>query len=592
MKSKVWLSKKQNFIWALLFLTVLGVFLAISFDYYYDLNDDVLMKDILAGNYTGVPEGHNIQMLWLLSAAISVLYRVVRVLPWYGIFLWSCQFGSMLLILTRSMKICGQLRSRLAVGMVETVFLAAMMMEHLVSVQYTVTCTMLAAAAAFWFLTEPEVASWQQFVKRQIPAVCLVFLAFLLRSEMLCLMLPFICVAGVVRWSMEDRIFTKENFLKYLMVFGLILLSLGIGQGTHRIAYSSSKWSAFDEFFNQRTELYDFQKIPEYEENRAFYESIGLTEEEQILLENYNFGMDEEIDEKLMGQIAVYASDLNKEESSFLPKLKEKLVLYAYRLTHGAEAEGSDFPWNVMIFLLYAAVFLLLIGVEWNGSKIRAVGNACWKLAFLFAVRSSLWLFILMRQRDPVRITHSLYFMEAVVLGGILFMTIRQKRIGGRGRLVCLTMLICIGVFAVFLLPEKVSWQEKDQTERQQTNASYQKLYEYFAQHPENFYFMDVYSSVSYSEKMFAAASPAPDNYDIMGGWANKSPLYEKKLQLFEIPSMEEGLQSMDQVYFVRKKTEDMTWLSEYYKGHGVMIHTGLEQTVGEFEIYYVRTEQ
>ena len=76
-------------------VAVLGVFAALRFDYYYDLNDDVLMKDILAGVYTGTPEGHNIQMLWLVSAFISLFYRMIGTLPWYGLFLCLCHFGSL-----------------------------------------------------------------------------------------------------------------------------------------------------------------------------------------------------------------------------------------------------------------------------------------------------------------------------------------------------------------------------------------------------------------------------------------------------------------------------------------------------------------
>lgn len=589
MKLKAWIQKKSNLIWGVLFLGILGVFLAVGFDYYYDLNDDVLMKDILAGNYTGTPEGHNIQMLWLLSGGISLFYRVLRTLPWYGIFLWGCQFGTMLLILTRSMKICGQIRSKLAVGVVETIFFAAMMMEHLVSVQYTITCAMLASAAVFWFLTVQDTATWQQFVKKQLPAVVLVFLAFLLRSEMLCLMLPLICVAGVFRWSFEDRVFTKENFLKYSTVFGLILLSLGIGQGTHMVAYSSSQWKAFNELFDQRTQLYDYQQIPKFETNQEFYESIGISKEEQILFENYNFGIDEEIDEKKMGQIASYAAGLNQEEKPFVPKLKEKLDLYVYRLIHGSTVAGNDYPWNYMTLLLYFAVFLLLVGVEWGRGKWRAVVLAGWKLLLLFAVRSSLWMYILMGERDPVRITHSLYFMEMVILGGTLFMTLQQRKVGGRGKLVCLTMLICVGVFSAFLLPEKLAQVTDEQRERQRINTSYQSLYQFCSEHPENFYFMDVYSSVSYSEKMFADFDHTLDNYDIMGGWACKSPLYQKKLQAFQIPTMEEGLLSMDNVYFIRKNTEDMTWLSAYYRERGVKVCTNLKKIIGEFEIYEVR---
>ena len=95
-------SKRQNFIISVVLLLIPMIALACRFDYYYDLNDDVLMKEILSGNYTGVPEGHNIQMLWLISAAISLLYRIVRIAPWYGIFLCACQFGALLLLLNRS----------------------------------------------------------------------------------------------------------------------------------------------------------------------------------------------------------------------------------------------------------------------------------------------------------------------------------------------------------------------------------------------------------------------------------------------------------------------------------------------------------
>ena len=65
----------------------LWIVLAVCFDFYYDLNDDSAMKDILSGTYTGVPDGHNIQMLYPLGWGIAFLYRICPVIPWYGIFL-------------------------------------------------------------------------------------------------------------------------------------------------------------------------------------------------------------------------------------------------------------------------------------------------------------------------------------------------------------------------------------------------------------------------------------------------------------------------------------------------------------------------
>ena len=599
MKLKEAVSKRQNFIISVVFLLIPMIALACRFDYYYDLNDDVLMKEILSGNYTGVPEGHNIQMLWPVSAAISLLYRIVRVVPWYGIFLCTCQFGALFLILNRSLANCISWKARLTVGLVETLLFFSMMMEHLVAVQYTITCAMLAAAAAFWFLTSKPQRKPVLFIRSNIPAILLVFLAYLIRSEMLLLVLPMICVAGVLKWSFEEKALTKENFVKYFGVIGLILLSLLVGQATNRIAYGSKEWRTFNTLFDNRTELYDFQKVPSYQANKEFYDSIGISESEQILFDNYNFGIDEEIDETIMGQIANYAGELNQEAQPFIPKFQKYFKLYVYRLFGGPASAGSDYPWNYMTILLYITVFLLALCQGWNTEDRRHYGtwkhrvvtglSILWKLCFLFAVRSALWMYILMGERFPDRITHSLYFMEFVVLAGILFTLIMQKHGHGRTQLLRMTMLICFGLFSILLLPEKVGEVAQDQKYRAQQNEPYLQVYEYFANHPENFYFMDVYSSVSYSEKMFANVDNGIHNYDVMGGWASKSPLYRKKLKAYQIPDMEEGLLFMDNVYFVRRKAEDMRWLFDYYESHGENIKITLIETIDDdFEVYQI----
>lgn len=79
--------KYENFILASAFLLGLLLFVGVRYDYYYDLNDDVLIKDLMAGVYTGEPEGHNIQVLYPLSLAISLGYRIFPRMPVYGIFM-------------------------------------------------------------------------------------------------------------------------------------------------------------------------------------------------------------------------------------------------------------------------------------------------------------------------------------------------------------------------------------------------------------------------------------------------------------------------------------------------------------------------
>ena len=122
----------------------------------------------------------------------------------------------------------------------------------------------------------------------------------------------------------------------------------------------------------------------------------------------------------------------------------------------------------------------------------------------------------------------------------------------------------------------------------------YDALYSYLRSEnkKDNFYFIDVYSSVAYTEKMFVNVDNSLANYDIMGGWACKSPLWRKKLSAFGIENMEEALTDRSDVYYVQEKGADTGWLSEYYEDHGDPISLTLVDTVDDsFEIYSVTAQ-
>ena len=597
MACKSFLKKKENCILTLLFLGILLLVSAIRYDYYFDLNDDVLMKDILAGVYTGDPEGHNIQMLWLISALISVFYRVVRVLPWYGMFLCFCHFLSIGLIVHRSLLLTEQMEAfgkkiRLLKGflfLTELFFVLSFLMPHLVCAQYTVTCSMLAAAAAFLFLTTDITLPAGAFIRRNIGTVLLVFLAYLIRSEMLLLLLPLICAAGVIKWSMEKKIFTREHMIKYLSVIGLILLSVGIGQGTHKIAYGSSEWQKFNEFFDNRTELYDFQILPEYEANKEFYESIGLTEMERELLANYNFGLDEEIDEDLVLKVADYAASIRQAERPFLQNFMDSLKSDYRRMCYGPSHNESDYPWNYMVILAYVAVLVLSL-MDGEKKMPARISSAALRLGFLFAVRMTLWLWLIMRDRVPVRISHSMYFMELCILsalGLILWIRMaaddRSRKTGSVAGVICLAAVL---LYSVMALPFTIRSLDLDTQAKAERNLPYQELYQYLRQQSDDFYFIDVYSSVGYTEKMFVDVDNSLANYDIMGGWACKSPLQRKKLAAFGISNMEETLLTQDNVHYVQEKGADTKWLIRYYRDHGREITLIREKALAGFEIY------
>ena len=406
--------KWENWILPLLFTLALLLFTSLRFDYYYSLNDDVLMKDILAGVYTGVPESRNVQMLYPLSLLLSLLVKVFHTSYVYGIFLCLCQFGSLYLILYRSMRYGKKTVGKVLLCLLESLLFAGLLLPHLVFVQYTVTSGLLGAAGIFWFLTGEAAAcpgmqarsgkenGWGCFVKRNLPAVLLCVLAFLLRPEMMMLLLPLACVAGVWKWGMERPVFTRYNAFCYVGVFSLILIGLLLGEVSNTAAYGSGEWKEFFRLFDARTEVYDFktETILKFEENQEFYTSLGLDETQGALLENYNYGIDDSIDAALMEKISGYSRE---KEGYFGKTLKEGIWLYKARLQN---MPGLDFDAAVeMPFLLTEAALAVLLLLT---AFLKRRAGVIWQLLAFGGVRSILWMYLILRNRVPERISHPL----------------------------------------------------------------------------------------------------------------------------------------------------------------------------------------
>lgn len=558
--------------------------MSVCFDFYYDLNDDVLMKDIMAGAYTGTPDGHNMQTLYILGAFISLWYRLCRNLPWYGLFLFLCQIVCVYLTGVRLLRFCGKKAAKAGCMLLLTAFLWGIVLFHMVIIQYTVTCALMAAAAVFLFMTTEKGLNAGEFVMQNIPSVLLVIVAYQLRTEMLLLVFPLICLAGLFRWAEEETFFRKENFLKYGIVFGCIVAGMILSRLIDFAAYGSEEWKTFRAFFEKRTEVYDFHyEILTSGEHREYLTSIGLNDAQQELLANYNFGLDEDIDEEVLEKIAFYAESISDtaQADSFVKLLLKKGRLYCYRILH-----SEDAPYNKLMLGGYicAAIIGVCIALKEKTGKKR--WSFVWELALLGIVRTLLWMFLLVRNRAPERITHSLYLVEIMVLFGMLGIQFRRAQ-RKTAAAAALLMLWCI-----CSLPHSVTAVSTEMRTREEVNGGCLAIAKYCKAHSENFYFEEVYSTVGFSQKIFQNVDNSLTNYDIMGGWICKSPLYREKLEQFGITETADGLLKNASVYFIMETgTQDsnVDWLQAYYAAEGIAVR--LEQTdliAGGYAVYQV----
>jgi len=580
--------KFENLILALIYALTLWLFVAIRYDFYFALNDDVLMKDLLAGIYTGTPEASNIQMLYPLGFVISLFYRIIPALPWYGLFLVSCQFFSLFFIAFHSLKFCQNRIKKILLLIAQLIIIVITMLQHLVYVQYTITSAMLATAAVFYFITSKANEDVKVFIKVNIPALILIVIAFWLRSWMLWLLLPLICVAGIFKWSLETPIFTKQNLQKYFSLFGVLLALLLVSQAIDFLAHSGTEWRQFNRFFSNRTKLYDFQTIPEYEENIDFYNSINFTYGEVNLLKNYNFGLSDKINEVSLGEIAAYANQKRNETQSFGERFMKQFRAYCHVTAKGGH---GYYPYNMLVLLGYAA----LLGWAFFSNQL---GRIVTILFMLGIVRSGLWLSILMGERYPERIIHSLFFFEMMFLLAMFMMEIKKDVEFGDKKKKLLPLIVAVVAVIIVSSDAQLMFINLDNAFFYTgfENEPWRKMQEYAKDNPENFYFVDVYSSVNYVEKIVVNTATRPANYDIMGGWAVNSPLHRKKLDRMIAPgvSMFDALLKHDNVYFINSIWRDTAWLPAYFAERGYEI--SLEKVDGivdgifdNLEVYKLR---
>jgi hypothetical protein len=557
------------------------------------------------------------QTRYILGVLISLCYRLCRTVPWYGLFLCLCQFGCFYLL---GLRLTELVKNKLLALLLVIAFQWGVCLPHLINIQYTITCALMSATAIFLFYTTPETESVRGFVVKNIPAMVLVIVAYQLRTEMLLLSLPFVALAGLFRWAREgevtlsddgaspdntsagksfslQKMFAKDNVIKYSSVIGIILLGMLISRSIDFAAYGSEQWKDFQGFFNGRTTVYDFYpELVTQDEYSDDLSNLGVTETQQTLLRNYNFGLDESIDTDLMERLASYAEQTVASAKDWGAIFREKIKLYLYRSFHNGDA-----PYNIIVLWAYAAV--LLAGFHTRHPKVL-------QLLLLLVMRTAIWMFVLMRGRDPERITHSLYLIEFALLAAIFVGSLygheeRSYMLHG--------MKVCYVLFIVIALVSSVEKVQTDQMWREEVNRDWQDIDVYCRAHEENFYFEDVYSTVSFSQKIFEDTDNTYANYDILGGWMCKSPLYREKLSCYAATAEEndtgvnsatavsgndgtaETMLLQDNARLIMSDTEaadtGFDWIVDYYAEQGVSVRVEMVDVINEnYKVYRIES--
>lgn len=520
------------------------VFLAVAFlckPVFY-LNDDVAIRSILSGTYTGVADGHGVYMKYPLTGVLAMFYAVLGEIPWLELFfagglIWSvCEVST-------GIK-CEKKRMRWEFFPCVLFVLPMFFYMH-----YTVIAAVLAGTAVFL---------WSMGKKGIKPAVFWL-LSWMVRSQVAYLALPFVGVAFLWKLLALEPGKRKDT----LAGMGKTVLTAAAGlllcAGINHMAYTEADWEEYLTYNEARTALFDYTNFHSTDYYEEHYEEYGLNETEFLLLDSYNTILDSDINTEKINEVAQQIRTEMEQSRSPIAWMKACVRQYYYHIRYSDNFYGA-----LWILFFTVMVILTVLGRNWWGMIL---------LLCLGGGRSLIWVYLLYQGRFPERIQISLYVIELLLLLGMLWNlppsckenleNLKQRaaekwklwtKVCGFGKTVFFLGCICILTGQLF----------SDNARRQEQEAvlqEWKELTAYCQQHQETLYLLDVFSAVEYGGLQYGKDA---SNLMLAGGWLTKSPLTAGKLENQEAADGGEALFAGGETVFLAEKGREVSWLETY----------------------------
>lgn len=514
---------KKKWLCPIVLIIILGIVVLSQSPIFY-LNDDVTMRSILSGAYTGRPDGHAVYMQYPLTGILALLYRLINAVSWFELFFAACIGVCMILFAEQFQHPLIGCLSALACYVPFCIYL-----------HYTLVAALVAGTGIFLLMRR----------KRNGWSVVLLLLAYMIRGQIGLLCLPF--AAAAIVWQLADTAEEerKKEAVRWSKYSAVLLGGLFVCFLINSFCYRTPEWKRYLSYNDSRTLLYDytdFLSTDDYEEKYTFY---GMNAEEYQILSSYNTLLDAGIEEGKMREVAELVAAAQPKGSSLVQEAKDCIMKYYLQIRY------ADAPYNyiwIAFYLLLAAGFL--VSRKWLQLLV---------LGMLGAGRSAIWMYLLWRGRFPERVSLSLYIMELMILLGMGFYLVREteclagsgKKLAGVGYIL---LLVCLTGFQWNTTAAKVERQAELQKE-------WDLLKEYCGEQAERLFLADVFAAVKYADYQYVRDA---ENIMLLGGWMSASPLACERLEELEAKDAAEALYYQESVSLIADKGTDVNWLEAY----------------------------
>lgn len=485
------------------------------------LNDDVTMRSILSGAYSGTPDGHAVYMQYPLTGLLALLYRIVPVIPWMDLFFCGCIWICMVFV-------SGNFEKK----WLGSLFALVMFLPFFLYMHYTLVAALVASTAILLCCKG----------RSDFKVVVLLWISFMLRSQIGLLCLPFVLAAVVWQWINTES-FALRVLKKRAIFLGELLLGMLLIAGINKLCYADSEWQEYLQYNETRTQLYDYTDFLSTDKYAKEPENYGMSHDEYQLLFYYNTMLDADIDNEQLQKVTDKVTEAMKQDRTPLEVLKSGVGKYYIRLRY------HDAPYNyIWIGALGVLVVSFILQQKWL--QVLFMG-------LLVLGRSSIWIYLLEKGRFPERVSFSLYIMELLLLLGMGLTGIGIQKEKLKKGILCIST--CILLLLAVLLGKDTFMKVQNQREAQK---EWDALKECAVTNKDITYLVDVFSAVKYADNLFSEDN---NNIMLLGGWMSASPLAEEKLTVLGNKDASEVLYTNEKVRLVVSSQRDCLWLEEYF---------------------------
>ena len=492
--------------------------MSLVYDVTYEINDDVMILNILSGRIFNM-DAASYYLSIELGTILKLLYSIIPGVSWYGLMLIFCYGIGLFLILHRGLSFFDKIKNKVLCAILVILIFSALFFRYCILIHYTVTAAFVGAVGIALFIT----SDIEKNKKSIYASIVLFWLSYLIRENIGLMLLPFVFIAFIFL-ILRDEMSSIRKYLPYAIVFlaGFMLLFF-----INHMTPTTKEWKEYKEYNDIRTTVYDYVLIDESDEKAMeYYKSRGLSEEDVYLYDGYDVMLDDEDSKEKLNIFADYYN-IKNEGVSFTDKAKKAVYSYIYRVTK----EKNDRPLGTLAIFLYIVSVGSIIVTKKYRYLIIPVLSGCYRSAF--------WSYLYFKGRYPDRVLISLFFMEIMLLLAVLFELSHRYSVNTWLRAALYTLII-VGMCIVLVY--QCRSLSKDYKKQLSVNQTYDVLYLYMDSHPDNFYFLDVFSVCNYTEKAILNGNSENKsdnmkkdsdavnrkNHVLIGGWITKHPQMNK----------------------------------------------------------------